>query len=106
MSQSYGHDQGKAQEGFKEGDEIDAQDPDSATAQPAQEGDTQAAKNWTTWAGIVLCIALFFYLTHFAKQAIKKAQAEQAEMEELEREEREGLTSVSVRRQSEAQEMV
>ncbi|KAE8543487.1 hypothetical protein D1P53_000201 [Cryptococcus gattii VGV] len=106
LSQSYGHGQGKAQEGFKEGDEIDAQDPDSATVQPAQEGDTQAAKTWTTWAGIVLCIALFFYLTHFAKQAIKKAQAEQAEMEEREREEREGLTSVSVRRQSEAQEMV
>ncbi|OWT38600.1 cytoplasmic protein [Cryptococcus neoformans Bt1] len=109
LSESYGHGQSKGQEESKEGDGVDGQwpqDPDGVTGRPAQEGDTQTAKTWTTWVGIVLCIVLFFYLMHFAKRAVKKAQAEQAEMEEREREEREGLTSVYARRESEGEEMV
>ncbi|WVQ81420.1 hypothetical protein IAT38_003544 [Cryptococcus sp. DSM 104549] len=47
----------------------------------------------STWAGIVLCVALFFYLTHIAKKAVAKAQMEQAEQDEREREEREGLVA-------------
>lgn len=34
-------------------------------------------KYYSTWFGVFLCIALFFYLTHLAKRALAKAQAEQ-----------------------------
>ena len=34
-------------------------------------------KMWSTWAGIGLCVVLFFYLTHLAKRALARAQAEQ-----------------------------
>lgn len=33
---------------------------------------------YSTWVGIGLCVALFFYLTHLAKKALKKAQEEEA----------------------------
>jgi hypothetical protein len=34
-------------------------------------------KMYATWAGIALCVGLFFYLTHLAKKALKKAQMEE-----------------------------
>jgi hypothetical protein len=33
---------------------------------------------YSTWVGIGLCVALFFYLTHLAKKALRKAQEEEA----------------------------
>lgn len=34
-------------------------------------------KMYATWAGIALCVGLFFYLTHLAKRALRKAQQEE-----------------------------
>jgi hypothetical protein len=34
-------------------------------------------KMYATWIGIALCVGLFFYLTHVAKRALRKAQAEE-----------------------------
>ena len=34
-------------------------------------------KIWSTWVGIGLCVALFFYLTRLAKKALARAQLEQ-----------------------------
>ena len=34
-------------------------------------------KLWSTWIGIGLCVVLFFYITHLAKKALARAQAEQ-----------------------------
>lgn len=33
---------------------------------------------YSTWIGIGLCVALFFYLTHLARKALRKAQEEEA----------------------------
>ncbi len=43
----------------------------------AEEIHRQTVKTYTTWAGIALCVGLFFYLTHKAKKALAAAQAEQ-----------------------------
>ena len=40
-------------------------------------GQGDKLKVYTTWAGIALCVALFFYLTHLAKRALARAQEEQ-----------------------------
>jgi hypothetical protein len=32
---------------------------------------------YSTWAGVILCVGLFIYLTRLAKRALAKAQAEQ-----------------------------
>lgn len=42
-----------------------------------EERHREDVKMWSTWVGIGLCVALFFYLTHLAKNALAKAQAEQ-----------------------------
>ncbi|WVF65599.1 hypothetical protein IAT40_000329 [Kwoniella sp. CBS 6097] len=56
-------------------------------AHPPMETSREDVKAYSTWIGIILCIGLFFYLTHLAKKALKKAQEEQ---EAMEREMREG----------------
>jgi hypothetical protein len=45
-----------------------------------EERHRQDVRMWSTWIGIGLCVALFFYLTHLAKRALAKAQAEQDAM--------------------------
>ncbi|TYJ54068.1 hypothetical protein B9479_005254 [Cryptococcus floricola] len=98
LSKSYGHSQAEGGEGQEDGEGPEGQWPHHGSegsgedALPAQDGETAAAKTWTTWVGIVLCVTLFFYLTYFAKQAVKRAQEEQDRQEEGEREERQGLT--------------
>ncbi|OCF41944.1 hypothetical protein I317_04246 [Kwoniella heveanensis CBS 569] len=54
---------------------------------PAMESSREDVKVYSTWIGIILCVGLFFYLTHLAKRALKKAQEEQ---EDREREMRQG----------------
>ncbi|WVQ75480.1 hypothetical protein IAR50_005105 [Cryptococcus sp. DSM 104548] len=99
LSRSYGHGQEGAEDGLEDGEGPAGQWPNHGSegsgedALPAQDGETAAAKTWTTWLGIILCVSLFFYLTYFAKQAVKRAQEEQDRQEEREREERQGLTS-------------
>lgn len=36
-------------------------------------------KHQATWCGIVLCIALFFYLTHLARRSLRRAQLAQGD---------------------------
>jgi len=45
--------------------------------QTPEEIHRQNIKNYTTWAGIGLCVVLFFYLTQKAKKALAAAQVEQ-----------------------------
>jgi hypothetical protein len=42
-----------------------------------EERHRQDVRVWSTWIGIGLCVGLFFYLTHLAKKALAKAQADQ-----------------------------
>nr|ODO03934.1 hypothetical protein L204_00275 [Cryptococcus depauperatus CBS 7855] len=102
LSKSYS-DHKNLGKGPQAGDMVEGQWPshsgvsDLVTSEPAPDNDREGVKTWTTWAGIILCVSLFFYLTHIAKRAVKKAQAEQEELEEWEREECQGLTSVVTR---------
>lgn len=47
-----------------------------------EEMHRQKIRMYSTWVGIALCVALFFYLTHLAKKALAKAQAEAEERDE------------------------
>ncbi|KAK8843357.1 hypothetical protein IAR55_007014 [Kwoniella newhampshirensis] len=55
--------------------------PSSDGGDGGSDGDREDVKTMMTWVGIGLCIVLFFYLTHLAKTAVRKAQEEQAERE-------------------------
>jgi uncharacterized membrane protein YdjX (TVP38/TMEM64 family) len=83
LSESYGvgNGSGSSEEGSETGVDRDHHHPshthgESVVVQ-AEEAHRQQVKTYTTWAGIVLCVALFFYLTHLAKRALRKAQEEQ-----------------------------
>ncbi|WVQ93262.1 hypothetical protein IAU59_000328 [Kwoniella sp. CBS 9459] len=53
---------------------------------PPMDSSREDVKAYSTWIGIFLCVGLFFYLTHLAKKALKKAQEEQEDRERAMRE--------------------
>ncbi|WVR09105.1 hypothetical protein IAU60_006167 [Kwoniella sp. DSM 27419] len=64
---------------------------------PPMDPSREDVKLYTTWAGIVLCVGLFFYLTHLAKKALRRAQEEQEQREREMREDGSGVALLSTR---------